>query len=213
MATVVQLLQGMIAGVSILAVGVGLLYVTSLSGSGINLVVNGTVVELSASRQQVDPAADIPEVAEEPSSAESNHENLTTATEITATADFDPLSAISALDYYNLVAPDLSALMVSFGRLGRMLENPRPEEEGWRNDVTQVIDLLEDAYTRLSLLTIPPDASEVHRFLMESTGRCLGVTDTLSSDLTTVPSDLFPVLGKTLTRCTENIKQVATEIQ
>ncbi len=216
MATFVQFFQGIIAGLSLLGVGVALLYATSLSGSGINLVVNGTVVALSASRNIVptnrEPSIEITSEAAPADEASPEVVTPQVADEALLLSDLPPLSKSAAVDYYNLIAPDLSALMVSFGRLARMLENPRPEEMGWRSDVSQLIDLLEGAYARMTKLEVPTNATAMHLYLMEATGRCLGVTDTLGDELETVPPDLFPVLGKTLSRCTESMKSVANEI-
>ncbi|MEZ4836788.1 MAG: hypothetical protein R2873_33145 [Caldilineaceae bacterium] len=106
----------------------------------------------------------------------------------------------------------MSAAIISLGRLSQLLENPRPNEIGWRSDIAQLIGLVTDSYERLIRVRPPADAVAIHSFLIDSTGRCLRITESLSSDLTQVPNDLFPVIGKTLQRCTGETKSVVQQV-
>ncbi|MBI1295179.1 hypothetical protein GC175_09500 [bacterium] len=220
MATLLQIIQGVIAGVSILATTVAILYTASLGGVGINLVLDGEVIEIIAS-SSVASAAESEEAAmakkESPQMAVSVP---TPATQVVAAEKVDAfqltqpptIPPTAVLDYYDLIAPDVSAAVISLGRLSQLLENPRAQEEGWRTDVTQLIDIVADSYERLIRVRPPSDAVAIHSFLIDSTGRCLGITEALSGDLTQVPEDLFPVIGKTLQRCTGETKSVVQQV-
>lgn len=222
MATLLQVIQGVVAGVSILATTVAILYTASLGGVGINLVLDGEVIEIIASTS-VASAATPEEVA---MAQKASAQTVAPASEpkaITNVADAEKVDAVQVtappaipanvvLDYYDLIAPDVSAAVISLGRLSQLLENPRAQEEGWRTDVTQLIDIIDDSYERLIRVRPPSDAVAIHSFLIDSTGRCLGITEALSGDLTQVPGDLFPVIGKTLQRCTGETKSVVQQV-
>lgn len=226
LATLLQIIQGIIAGVSILGTTVAMLYVASLGGVGINLVIDGQVVEIMASTA-VASAATVDEPMPAIVESETRVEETTVSTPEPMTAASDAndddadMYAITApptipagavLDYYDLIAPDVSAAIISLGRLSQLLENPRPNEIGWRSDIAQLIGLVTDSYERLIRVRPPADAVAIHSFLIDSTGRCLGITESLSGDLTQVPNDLFPVIGKTLQRCTGETKSVVQQV-
>lgn len=215
-ATLIQVFQGIIAGVSILATSVGLLYLTSLAGLGIQFEVDNTVVEISADHRAavVAPTAQpdpIPTQEAAPVEIESAAMVIDEATQLErALAPEVPPS--TALDYYNLIAPDLSVALVSLGRLSILLENPRVEEDGWHRDVTQLIDVLERSHEQLSHVDPPAKAAALHDYLIGATGRCLGVTAALDGELEGIPTDLLVVVGKTLNRCTNETKAVVQQI-
>lgn len=216
-ATLIHLIQGILAGVSILATSVGLLYLASIGGVGIQFVVDDTVVEISAEHRAA--------VAASPSQATPAPTPEASPTPILDTVDpaaddalqmeallAPQIPASVALDYYNLIAPDLSASVVSLGRLSLLLENPRAEEDGWRRDVVQLIGVLAHSYEQLSRVRPPTEAEALHTFLLDATGRCLSVTASLDGDLTGIPVDLLPLVGKTLHRCTHETKSVVKQI-
>jgi hypothetical protein len=215
-ATLIQLIQGILAGMSILATSVGLLYLASIGGVGINFVVNDTAVEISADHRAavVDPpptATSIPTPEIDPLADEA----ATMAVDDAAQAEAmlaPEIPASVALDYYNLIAPDLSAALVSLGRLSLLLANPRAEEEGWRRDTAELIKILDNSHERLLSVHPPAEASALHTFLIDATGRCLGVTASLDGDMNGIPPDLLTVVGKTLQRCTDETKSVVQQI-
>ncbi len=222
MATLLQIIQGVIAGVSILATTVAILYTASLGGVGINLVLDDQVIEIFASTS-VDSAATAEEVAMAQRESPQIVAPVSEPKAVTQVVDAEKVDTVqvtappaipptAVLDYYDLIAPDVSAAVISLGRLSQLLENPRAQEEGWRTDVTQLIDIVADSYERLLRVRPPSDAVAIHSFLIDSTGRCLGITESLSGDLTQVPGDLFPVIGKTLQRCTGETKSVVQQV-
>lgn len=222
MATLLQVIQGVIAGVSILGTTVAILYAASLGGVGIQLVVDGQVVEIMANTAMAaststETAVDTQEKAVDLVSAvaapvKSEEADIEEADETVTVTEPPSIPASAVLDYYDLIAPDVSAAVISLGRLSQLLEKPRTQEEGWRTDVVQLIDMVADSYERLLRVRPPSEAVAIHSFLIDSTGRCLGVTESLSGDLTQVPDDLFPVIGKTLQRCTEETKSVVQQV-
>ncbi|MEZ4635750.1 MAG: hypothetical protein R2856_12465 [Caldilineaceae bacterium] len=155
MATLLQIIQGIIAGVSILGTTVAMLYVASLGGVGINLVIDGQVVEIMASTAVASAATvdePMPAIVESETRVEettvSAPEPMTAASD--ANDDDADMYAITAPQpsrqvrcsiTTDLIAPDVSAAIISLGRLSQLLENPRPNEIGWRSDIAQLIGL------------------------------------------------------------------------
>ncbi len=220
MATLLQIIQGMIAGVSILASTLAVLYAASLGGYGINVVIDGQVVEIVAGPQAT-AATPIPDSAGVQTPVQTDgHDALAAEEEEVEPADSaedgmtapPPIPASAVLDYYNLIAPDISAMVISLGRLSYLLENPRIQEEGWRTDVVQLTSMVSDGYEQLLRVRPPAEAVAIHSFLIDTTARCLGVTQSLDGDLTQVPDDLFPVIGQTLRRCTNETKSVVEQV-
>jgi hypothetical protein len=215
-ATLIQLIQGILAGMSILATSVGLLYLASMGGVGIQFEVDNTVVEISADRPtpMVAPTAQ-PEATPTQEADPAEAESAVVAVDEAALLELTlapEVPASVALDYYNLIAPDLSMALVSLGRLSILLENPRIEEDGWRQDVTQLIDVLDRSHEQLANVSPPLEAAALHAFLIGSTGRCVGVTASLDGALDGIPPTLLTVIGKTLNRCTNETKSVVQQI-
>jgi hypothetical protein len=99
-------------------------------------------------------------------------------------------------------------MIVSLGRLSSLLANARPEEEGWRSDVTQLIDIVRRGHQHLSLLQPAPDVMATHTYLLDTTGLCLGVADSLSGDISQIPAELFPLIGQAFQRCSSEARIV-----
>lgn len=215
-ATLMNAIQGVLAGLSILATSVGLLYLTSLAGLGIQFEVDNTWVEIKADHRAAVAAPAQAALAEPAAVAlavpTAVAETADLAVDEARTVDAPDLPAGVALDYYNLIAPDISAVLVSLGRISVLLENPRAEEDGWRQNVVQSIDMLRMGHEQLTHTRPPAEANELHTFLLASTERCLGVMTPLSDNLGGVPPELLTVVGKTLQRCIGETKSVVQQI-
>jgi len=206
-------MQGVVTGIGILAVGVGFFLVSSASGD-FQLVFNDQVISFNAPaasvaaapQSQPQPTADVENNGPAPSPS---------AAQETPAPTPDPTDQTDRVDhssYYNATAADLSLLVVSLKRLGILLAQPQPEDEGWRTEMGTVTDAVRLGADNLAKVQPSEESIDLHSFLMAATGRCARVALALDGDLTRLPVETFQLVGDTLDGCTQDIVSVLQAI-
>lgn len=206
--TVVGVLQGIAAGIGILAASVGLLAALTSRGD-VRVVLNDRVLTFNGPAHSA--PADDSQLLPTPAAAEATAVAATPPT-VAVSAEPTPAPFTADLSYYNETAADLSLLVVSLKRLAILLESPQPEDEGWRGEMAAVTGAVRQAADNLSAVR-PSDASiETHSFLMSATSRCARVALALDGDLTRLPVETFELVGDTLALCSADIASVLHSI-
>lgn len=210
--TVVGVLQGIAAGIGILAASVGLLAALTSRGD-VRVVLNDRVLTFNGPAHSA--PADDSQLLPTPAAAEAAAEAIAVAATpptVAVSAEPTPAPFTADLSYYNETAADLSLLVVSLKRLAILLESPQPEDEGWRGEMAAVTGAVRQAADNLSAVR-PSDASiETHSFLMSATSRCARVALALDGDLTRLPVETFELVGDTLALCSADIASVLHSI-
>lgn len=211
--TVVGVLQGIAAGIGILAASVGLLAALTSRGD-VRVVVNDRAITFNgpAHSAPADPTASLPTPAP---AAEAAAETVGVAPAPPAAlvqAEPTPARFSADLSYYNETAADLSLLVVSLKRLAILLEDPQPGDEGWRGEMAAVTGAVRQAADNLSAVQPSEVNIEIHTFLMSATSRCARVALALDGDLTRLPVETFELVGDTLALCSADIAAVLHSI-
>lgn len=204
--TLVGVLQGVITGIGILAAGVGL-FAASATGGNFRFVLNDRVVTFQpAARPAVAETATVAAQGT-PASEAVTIASHTAPAVAEAASSLVPAPRGDRADtaYYNEIAGDLSLLIVSLKRLGILLADPRPVEEGWRMEIGIVTDALRMGADNLAAVHPTEESIELHSFLMSAANRCARVALALDGDLSRLPVETFQLIGDTLTGCTEDV--------
>ncbi|RME64754.1 MAG: hypothetical protein D6790_02820 [Caldilineae bacterium] len=209
METLIQVVQGVLAGLGILAAGAGLVYLASVNGLGVRVVVNGQVIEVTApvpAQANASPQAGTPkETIPEPTGE---------APALDQTSSATPAPTAAARDsYYERITADISLLVVSLKRLGLLLSTPKPDDPSWRSEVELVINATEMGANRLRIEEAPPEAEGIHQQLLETTERCTNPLDLLSGDLGRTNAETFGVVEPALNACTDELIAILKTLQ
>lgn len=203
-----EIIQGIGAGIGLLAAGTGLIYAASAGGLTLNVETDDGVLSLSApvvreiESETPEPefisAASVPMLRSEP-----------TPSSTQALAEIETFSAELRQIYYGLVAPELSLLSVSLKQASQLLAFARPAESGWQTDLVQTRELAHEGHRQLLGSTPPGEAAVLHALLLEKSTHCLEILDALGPTPRSIPGDVFRILGEELAECSD----VTTDIQ
>lgn len=209
METFGQILQGVVAGIGILAAGTSLVYLASVNGLGLRLVMNGQVIEIVA--PAVAQANETTGVPQANTPTENGGETVAVLPETPVSTPEAPEQTRSP--YFDRVAADLSLLVVSLERLDDLLATPKPDDSSWRSEVELVIHATEMGYDRLSYVDAPEEAASIHSRLLDTAGRCTNILDLLAGDLGRTTEETFSIVRGSLAMCTDELSTILKQVQ
>ena len=124
-----------------------------------------------------------------------------------------PLATIDVRNYFNLVAPDLSLLLVTLQRNRALLHAPAPARMEWRMEVSSGHSAITAGYDGLASVEPPPGAAELHGSLLAATESCIGIMRPLEGDLEHISAETFGVIADMIDLCSEEVIAIMDQIK